>query len=58
MPLLSTLVRFILSLLICITGLSVLPAQANITDDLVVTISAPKNYDAGSSVKYTLTIKK
>ncbi len=57
MPLLSTLVRFILSLLICITGLSVLPAQANITDDLVVTISAPKNYDAGSSVKYTLTIK-
>ncbi|WP_318428162.1 hypothetical protein [Photobacterium leiognathi] len=34
-----------------------LPAQANITDDLVVTISAPKNYDAGSSVKYTLTIK-
>ncbi len=57
MPLLSTLVRFILSLLICITGLSVLPAQANITDDLVVTISAPKDYDAGSSVKYTLTIK-
>ncbi len=57
MPLLSTLVRFILSLLICITGLSVLPAQANITDDLVVTIRAPKNYDAGSSVKYTLTIK-
>ncbi len=57
MPLLSTLVRFILSLLICITGLSVLPAQANIIDDLVVTISAPKNYDAGSSVKYTLTIK-
>ncbi len=57
MPLLSTLVRFILSLLICITGLSVLPAQANITDDLAVTISAPKNYDAGSSVKYTLTIK-
>ncbi len=57
MPLLSTLVRFILSLLICITGLSVLPAQANITDDLVVTISAPKNYDAGSLVKYTLTIK-
>ena len=57
MPLLSTLVRFILSLLICITGLSVLPAQANITDDLVVTISAPKNYDAGSSVKYRLTIK-
>ncbi|WP_318464628.1 hypothetical protein [Photobacterium leiognathi] len=34
-----------------------LPAQANITDDLVVTISAPKNYDAGSLVKYTLTIK-
>ncbi|PSV68702.1 DUF11 domain-containing protein [Photobacterium angustum] len=34
-----------------------LPAQANITDDLVVKISAPKNYDAGSSVKYTLTIK-
>ncbi|WP_318418258.1 hypothetical protein [Photobacterium leiognathi] len=34
-----------------------LPAQANITDDLVVTIRAPKNYDAGSSVKYTLTIK-
>ncbi|WP_305842056.1 DUF11 domain-containing protein [Photobacterium leiognathi] len=34
-----------------------LPAHANITDDLVVTISAPKNYDAGSSVKYTLTIK-
>ncbi|WP_318447371.1 hypothetical protein [Photobacterium leiognathi] len=34
-----------------------LPAQANITDDLVVTISAPKDYDAGSSVKYTLTIK-
>ncbi|WP_305422934.1 DUF11 domain-containing protein [Photobacterium leiognathi] len=34
-----------------------LPAQANITDDLAVTISAPKNYDAGSSVKYTLTIK-
>ncbi|WP_318489678.1 hypothetical protein [Photobacterium leiognathi] len=34
-----------------------LPAQANITDDLVVTISAPKNYDAGSSVKYILTIK-
>ncbi|WP_305815634.1 DUF11 domain-containing protein [Photobacterium leiognathi] len=34
-----------------------LPAQANIIDDLVVTISAPKNYDAGSSVKYTLTIK-
>ncbi len=57
MRLLSTLVRFILSLLICITGLSVLPAQANITDDLVVTISAPKNYDAGSSVKYTLIIK-
>ncbi len=57
MPLLSTLVRFILSLLICITGLSVLPAQANITDDLVVTIKAPKNYDAGSLVKYTLTIK-
>ncbi|WP_318515081.1 hypothetical protein [Photobacterium leiognathi] len=34
-----------------------LPAQANITDDLVVTIKAPKNYDAGSLVKYTLTIK-
>ncbi len=57
MHLFSKLVRLILSLLICITGLSVLPAQANIVDDLVVSINTTKNYDAGSSVKYTITMK-